>query len=64
MSDRVLIMPLDFINCFAVVVRGIHGKVDICQTEYSIHSKLRILPYSEGKYNIEANVRLTKIKQI
>ena len=57
-------MPLDFINCFAVVLRGLHGKVDICQTEYSIHSKLRILPYSEGKYNIQVNVRLTKIKQI
>ena len=25
----------------------IHGKVDICQTDYSIHSKLRIFPYSE-----------------
>ena len=25
-----------------VVLRGIHRKVDICQTDYSIHSKLRI----------------------
>ena len=46
MFDRVLDMPLDLLNCFAVVLIGIHGKVDICQTDYSIHSKQRIFPYS------------------
>ena len=46
MFDKVLDMPLDHLNCFAVVLRGIHGKVDICQTDYSIHSKQRIFPYS------------------
>ena len=25
-------MPLDYLSCFAVVLRGIHGNVDICQT--------------------------------
>ena len=39
-------MPLDHLNCFAVVLRGIHGKIDICQTDYSIHSKQRIFAYS------------------
>ena len=39
-------------------------KVDVCQTDYIIHSKLRILPYSEWKCNIQANKRLTKIKEI
>ena len=38
-------MPLEYSNCFAVVLRGIHGKVDICQTDYIIHSKQRIFPY-------------------
>ena len=40
-------MPLDYLSCFAVVLRGIHVKVDIRQIFYSIHSKLRIFPYSE-----------------
>ena len=39
-------MPLDHLNCFAIVLRGIHGNVDICQTDYSIHSKQRIFPHS------------------
>ena len=30
-----------------MVLRGTHGKADIWQTDYSIHSKLRIFPYSE-----------------
>ena len=64
MFDRVLNMPLDYLSCSAVVLKGIHGEVDICQTDYSIHSKLRIFPYSEGKYNIQANKRLTKVKEI
>ena len=44
-------MPLDYLSCFAMVLRGIHGKVDICQTDHSIPSKLRIFPYS--MYDIE-----------
>ena len=33
MFDR---MSVDYLSCFAVVLRGIHGNVDICQTDYSI----------------------------
>ena len=61
---KVLIIPLDHLSCFPVVVTGIHRKVDMCQTDYSIHSELRVLPYSEGKYNIQANEKLTKVKEI
>ena len=46
MFDRVLNMPLDYLSYFAMVLKRIHGKVDISQTDYSIHSKL-IFPYSE-----------------
>ena len=42
MFNSVLNMSLDYLSYFAVVLRGIHGKVDICQTDYSIHLKLRI----------------------
>ena len=47
MFARVLNMPLDYLSSFAVVLRGIHWKIGICQTDYNIHSKLRIFPYSE-----------------
>ena len=47
MLDRVLNMPLDYLSCFVVVLREIHGNVDICQNDHSIHSKLSIFPYSE-----------------
>ena len=40
-------MLVDYLSCFAVVLRNIHGNVDICQTDYSIHSKLEFSPYSE-----------------
>ena len=46
MFDKVLDMPLDQLNCFAMVLRGVHGKVDIYHTDYSNHSKQRIFPYS------------------
>ena len=46
MFDKVLDMLLDHSNFFAVVLRGIHRKVDIYQTDYSIHSKQRIFSYS------------------
>ena len=45
MFGRVLNVPLDYLSCSSVVLRGIHGKVDTYQTDYSIHSKLRISPY-------------------
>ena len=47
MFDRVLNMPLGYSSCFAVVIGGIHGNVDICQTDYSIPSKFEFSPYSE-----------------
>ena len=33
-------MTLDYLSYFAVVLRGIHQNVNICQTNYSIPSKL------------------------
>ena len=33
-----------------MVLKEIHGKGDICQTDYNFHSKLRIFPYSEVIY--------------
>ena len=47
MFDKVLNMPLDYLSCFVGILRAIPGKVDICQTDYNIHSKLRIFPCSE-----------------
>ena len=47
MFDRVLNMSLGYLSCLAVVPGGIHGKVDICQTDFSIYSKERIFLYSE-----------------
>ena len=52
MFDSVLNIYLDYLSCFAVVIRVIHRKVDICQTYYSNHSKLRIFPYSEVIHEI------------
>ena len=40
-------MPLDYLSCFNLVLRGVQGKVDIWQTDYSIPSKRRIFAYSE-----------------
>ena len=60
MFDRVLNKPLDYSSCFAeVVLRWIYGKVDICQTDYSVHSKLRIFRYSEVMHR-SATFKLTK----
>ena len=44
---RTLSNPLDYLSCLAVVLRGIHRKVYIYQTDCSIHSELRIFPCSE-----------------
>ena len=57
-------MPLDYLSCFAVVLREIHGNVDICQNDYSIHSKLEFSPYSEvihGSTTFKVNERITKV---
>ena len=43
-------MPLDYLSYFAVGLRGIHGKVDMSQTHYSIHTKQKISPYSQVKH--------------
>ena len=40
-------MPLDYLSCFAVVLRRLQGNVDIWQIDYSIQSKLEFSPYSE-----------------
>ena len=40
--DRV--MPLDYLSCFAIILRGVHGNVDICQIDYSIPSKFEFSP--------------------
>ena len=47
LTFRPLNMHLDYLSCFAVVLRKTHGKVDICQVDYDIHSKSRPFPYSE-----------------
>ena len=55
----VLNMPLDYLSCLTVILKGIHRKVDICQTDYSIHSKLNNFPYSEVTHGSTA-FKLTK----
>ena len=63
---RVLNMPLDYLSCFAVVLRGILGNFDICETDYSIHSKLQNFPLfwsHTWKYSNQVNERLTKAKE-
>ena len=47
MFDSVLNIPLHYLRCFAVVLKGIHGNIDICQTDYSIPSKLDFSSNSE-----------------
>ena len=59
MFDMVLNMPLDYLSCLTVILKGIDGKVDICQTDYSIHSKLNNFPYSEVIHGSTA-FKLTK----
>ena len=69
MFARGLNMPLDYLSSFAVVLRGIHWKIGICQTDYNIHSKLRIFPYSEvihgsttkGKQRLKKNDQLINL---
>ena len=40
-------MPLGYLSYFALVLRGMYGNIDVCQTDYSIPSKLEFSPYSE-----------------
>ena len=61
-------MSLDYLSWFATVLRGIHGNVEMCLTEYSILSKLiqKMFPWflsHTWKYNIQVNERLTKVKE-
>ena len=37
----------DYLSCFVMVIRGVLRKFDIFQNDYSIHSELRIFPYSD-----------------
>ena len=47
------------------MLRGRHRKFAICQTDHSIHPKLRIFPHSEVIHgsNTEAHQSLTKVKE-
>ena len=40
-------------------LRGIHGKFDICHTDYNIHSKLRIFP-SKFIIHVSMTFKLSK----
>ena len=55
----VLNMPLIYLNCFAMVLGEIHGNIDICYTDYSIHSKLKFSHYSK----VIHDSRLAKVKE-
>ena len=63
MFDRILDIPLDHLDCFAVILGGIRRKVDICQTDYSIHSKQRIFPYSNVIHG-STTFKLTEGQQV
>ena len=52
-------MPLDYLSCFAMVLREIHGNVDKCQDDYSIDSKLDFSTYFEV-INGSTTFKLTK----
>ena len=54
-------MLLDYLSCFAVVLRGIHGKVDICQTDYSIFQTKKF-PVLKSYIEIQQQ-RLTEVKE-
>ena len=53
------------LSCFAgFFSEGYSGLFDICETDYSIHSKLRIFPLFRShkwKYKIQPDKRLTKV---
>ena len=47
MFDRVLNIVLDYLSYFTIILRGIYGNVDICQTDYNIPCESELSPYSE-----------------
>ena len=62
MLDRVLNMSEHGLSFFGMVLRGIHRKVDICQTDY-VSSKLEFFPYSEVIINGGSTFKLTKVNK-
>ena len=52
-------MPLSYLSCLDTVLKEIHRNIDICQTDYSIHSKLEFSPYTEVIHG-SATFKLTK----
>ena len=66
MFDMALNIPVDYLSCVAMVLKGTHGNVDIWQTDYSIYYNPRIffLFWSHTwKCNVQANKSLTKVKE-
>ena len=51
-------MPLDYLCCFVVVLRGIHRKFEIWQTGYIL-----LFWSHTPKYNIQAKESLAKVKE-
>ena len=61
MFEIVLNIPLDFLSCVAMVLRERYsGLFDICQTDCSVFPLFRSHSW---KYNIQANKKLTKVKE-
>ena len=58
-------MPLNYLSCFFVALRGLHMKINICQTNcYLLQNRNFPLFWSHTwMYNIQANERLTKVKE-
>ena len=59
MFGRVLNTSLDDLSCFGMVLCGIHGNVNICQSDYNTPSKLEFSLYLEV-IDGGATFRLTK----
>ena len=68
MFDMALNMPLDYLSCFARVIRGILRDCLIyAKLIFSIHFKLRTFPHSEivhGSTTLKQAKRLKKVKEI
>ena len=56
-------MLLDYLSSFAVVLRRIHGNVDICQIDYSTQSKLEFSPYSEVIHGSKIRIIFSEVIQ-
>ena len=61
LKKKALLIKKCILN-FAMVLRGIHRKVDICQTNYSTNPKLRIFSYSDAIHG-STTFKLTKVKE-